>query len=42
MRAVKGSLGHSIDRKGYAIRLMAVGHRRYIYEEVAAQLHKKS
>jgi mRNA interferase RelE/StbE len=33
---------YAIDRKGQAIRLMAVGHRRYIYEEVAAQLHKKS
>lgn len=33
---------YAIDHKGHAIRLMAVGHRRYIYEEVAAQLHKKS
>ena len=33
---------YAIDRKGHAIRLMAVGHRRNIYEEVAAQLHKQS
>jgi mRNA interferase RelE/StbE len=33
---------YAIDRKIRTIRLMAVGHRRHIYEEVAAQLHKKS
>ena len=33
---------YAIDRKTCTIRLMAVGHRRHIYEEVAAQVHKKS
>ena len=33
---------HAIDRKTRTIRLMAVGHRRHIYEEVAAQVQKKS
>jgi len=32
---------YAIDRKTRTIRLMAVGHRRHIYEEVAAQLYKK-
>lgn len=33
---------YAIDRKTRTIRLMAVGHRRHIYEEVAARIHKKS
>ena len=33
---------YAIDRKTCTIRLMAVGHRRHIYEEVAAQVQKKS
>ena len=33
---------YAIDRKSCTMRLMAVGHRRHIYEEVAAQVHKKS
>ena len=33
---------YAIDRKTRTIRLMAVGHRRHIYEEVAAQVQKKS
>jgi mRNA interferase RelE/StbE len=33
---------YAIDRKTRSIRLMAVGHRRHIYEEVAAQVQKKS
>ena len=33
---------YAIDRKTRTIRLMAVGHRRHIYEEVAAQAQKKS
>ena len=33
---------YAIDRKSCTMRLMAVGHRQHIYEEVAAQVHKKS
>ena len=33
---------YAIDRKTHTIRLMAVGHRRHIYEEVAARIQKKS
>ena len=33
---------YAIDRKTCTIRLMAVGHRRHIYEEVAVQVQKKS
>ena len=33
---------YAIDRKTRTIRLMAVGHRRHIYEEVAARVQKKS
>ena len=33
---------YAIDRKTRTIRLMAVGHRRHIYEEIAAQVQKKS
>ena len=33
---------YAIDRKTRTIRLMAVGHRRHIYEEVVAQAQKKS
>ena len=33
---------YAINRKTCTIRLMAVGHRRHIYEEVAAQAQKKS
>lgn len=32
---------YAIDRKMWTIRLMAVGHRRSIYEELTAQLQKK-
>ena len=32
---------YAIDRKTRTIRLMAVGHRRHIYEEVAARVQKK-
>lgn len=32
---------YAIDRKTSTIRLMAVGHRRSIYEELTAQLRKK-
>ena len=33
---------YAIDRKTRTIRLVAVGYRRHIYEEVAAQVQKKS
>ena len=29
-----------IDRKAHAVRLMAIGHRQRVYEEVAASLKK--
>jgi mRNA interferase RelE/StbE len=32
---------YAIDRKGKAIRLMAVGHRRYVYENLTEQLRRK-
>ena len=33
---------YAINRKTCTIHLMAVGHRRHIYEEVAARIQKKS
>ena len=30
-----------VDRKARVIRLMAVGHRRHVYEELSARLRKK-
>ena len=33
---------YAIARRTRTIRLMAVGHRRHIYEEVAAQVQKKN
>lgn len=32
---------YAIDRKARTIRLMAVGHRQFIYEELTARLRKK-
>jgi mRNA interferase RelE/StbE len=32
---------YAVDRKGQAIRLMAVGHRRYVYENLTEQLRRK-
>jgi mRNA interferase RelE/StbE len=32
---------YAVDRKGKAIRLMAVGHRRYVYENLTEQLRRK-
>ena len=32
---------YAVDRKGQAIRLMAVGHRRYVYEELTDQLRRR-
>jgi mRNA interferase RelE/StbE len=32
---------YAIDRKTRVIRLVAIGHRRYVYEELTAQLRKK-
>ena len=32
---------YAIDRKARAIRLMAVGHRQSVYEELTARLRKK-
>jgi mRNA interferase RelE/StbE len=31
---------YAIDRKARAIRLMAVGHRRHVYEELSARLRR--
>lgn len=31
---------YAIDRKSHTIRLMAVGHRRSIYEELSAQINR--
>lgn len=33
---------YAIDRKSRVIRLMAVGHRRDVYEELTAQLRRKT
>jgi mRNA interferase RelE/StbE len=33
---------YAIDRKARTIRLMAVGHRQSVYEELTARLRKKS
>ena len=33
---------YATDQKGRAIRLMAVGHRRYVYEELTEQLRRKT
>jgi mRNA interferase RelE/StbE len=33
---------YAIDRKARVIRLMAIGHRRSIYEELTAKLRKNS
>lgn len=32
---------YAVDRKGQAIRLMAIGHRRYVYEDLTEQLRRK-
>jgi len=32
---------YAVDRKARVIRLMAVGHRRHVYEELSARLRKK-
>jgi mRNA interferase RelE/StbE len=32
---------YAIDRKTRTIRLMAVGHRRHVYEELATRLRRK-
>ena len=32
---------YAIDRKGQVIRLIAVGHRRYVYEELTDRLRRK-
>ena len=33
---------YAIDRKTHTIRLMAVGHRRDVHEELTARLHRKT
>lgn len=33
---------YATDQKGRAIRLMAVGHRRYVYEELTDRLRRKT
>ena len=33
---------YAVDRKTRVIRLMAVGHRRHVYEELTARLRHKS
>lgn len=33
---------YAVDRKARTIRLMAVGHRQSVYEELTARLQKKS
>ena len=33
---------YAIDRKAHVIRLLAVGHRQSIYEDLSAKLRKKS
>ena len=33
---------YAVDRKARTIRLMAVGHRQFVYEELTARLRKKS
>lgn len=33
---------YAIDRKARVIRVMAVGHRRSVYEELTAQLQRKA
>ena len=40
-RVRRFSIVYAIDRKSSTIRLMAVGHRRSIYEELTNQLRKK-
>ena len=37
-RARRFRIVYAVDRKARTIRLMAVGHRRSIYEELSAQL----
>ena len=32
---------YAVDQKSRTIRLMAVGHRRYVYEELTEQLRRK-
>jgi mRNA interferase RelE/StbE len=32
---------YAVDRKERAIRVMAIGHRRYVYEELTEQLRQK-
>lgn len=32
---------YAVDRKRHVIRLMAVGHRRYVYEELTVRLTRK-
>ena len=33
---------YAIDRKAHVIRLMAVGHRQHVYENLAAHLRRKT
>ena len=33
-------LVYAVDRRGRVVRIFAVGHRREIYDEVAARLHQ--
>jgi mRNA interferase RelE/StbE len=33
---------YAVDRKTRVIRLMAVGHRRHVYEELTARLRRKT
>ncbi|MDF0673804.1 MAG: type II toxin-antitoxin system RelE/ParE family toxin [Nitrospira sp.] len=32
---------YAVDRKGRVVHLMAVGHRRHVYEELTEQLRRK-
>ena len=35
-------IAYAIDQKARVIRLMAVGHRRYVYEELTERLRRKT
>jgi mRNA interferase RelE/StbE len=41
LRVRRFRIVYAIDRKTRVIRLVAIGHRRYVYEELTAQLRKK-
>jgi mRNA interferase RelE/StbE len=42
LRKYRVRIVYAIDQKTRVIRLMAVGHRRYVYEELTDRLRRKT